>query len=429
MKKKSVLALILAVLAVFMLLSACAKSETGAPQDGQTPDAGESKIDPNKETIVFGGSRSISGVYAFFEQSAYGPIYKMWVDEVNADGGLYVEEYGKKMPIELKVYDDTSDLSTMTRMLEKAIVEDNVDFILPPISTAFLYAAAPIANKYGKVLMGAEGGSATLKESIAQYPYFFSSLNFSDTQVPALVDILKEEDIKSAYIVFIEDLHGTEYSGAAIPALANAGIDVKGVKSVPADIQDMTSIINDAISTGADAFLCMTYPDQGYLALNQSISMNYNPKIWFMGSGGGFSSIVDIFGNDVVEGIMSWGAWNTKSSEACKDYFDRFYARYKDDPNVSYDYWGLVHYYAGLQCVQEAIEKTGTLDNAKVRDYLANNHFTTVLGDTWFENNMIASECFMGNVGQWQDGIFEVIDRSSKATSDPIVPKPEWPAA
>ena len=64
-----------------------------------------------------------------------------------------------------------------------------------------------------------------------------------------------------------------------------------------------------------------------------------------------------------------------------------------------------------------------------VRDYLANNHFTTVLGDTWFENNMIAPECFMGNVGQWQNGIFEVIDRSSKATSDPIVPKPEWPAA
>jgi hypothetical protein len=33
----------------------------------------------------------------------------------------------------------------------------------------------------------------------------------------------------------------------------------------------------------------------------------------------------------------------------------------------------------------------------------------------------------MGNVGQWQDGIFEVIDRSDKATSDPIVPKSAWP--
>ncbi len=417
LKLRNLLSLLLVVLLVASILGGCAK--TGG--DGY-------KIDKNKQTIVFGGSRSITGVYAFFEQSAYGPIYKMWVDDINA-GGIYVKEYDKKMPIELKVYDDTSDLSTMTRNLEKAIVEDNVDFILPPVSTAFLYAAAPIANKYNKVLMGAEGGSASLKESIAQYPYFFSSLNFSDTQVPALVDILKDQGIQSAYIVFIEDLHGTEYSGAAIPALANAGIDVKGVKSVPPDIQDMTSIINDAMSTGAEAFLCLTYPDQGFMALSQSIAMAYNPKVWFMGSGGGFSSILGPYPAETIEGIMSWGAWNPKSSEACAEYFDHFKDYWKNDTNVFYDYWGLVHYYAGLQCLQQAIEATGTLDNSKIHDYLTGNHFETVLGDTWFENNMIAPDCFMGNVGQWQNGIFEVIDRTDRATSDPIVPKPAWPAS
>ena len=414
MKKRNILALVLALLMVFALFG-CAKQEGGGSSGY--------KIDKKKDTIVFGGSRSMTGVYAFFEQSAYGPIYKMWVNDVNADGGIYVKEYGKKMKIELKVYDDTSDLSTMTRNLEKAIVEDQVDFILPPVSTAFLYAAAPIANKYGKVLVGAEGGSASLKESIAKYPYFFSSLNFSDTQAPALAAIFEEQGITSAYVVYIEDLHGTEYSQAVIPALVSIGCDIKGVKSVPADIQDMTSIIQDAQNSGADAFLCLTYPDQGFLALNQSIALEYNPKVWFMGSGG----IMDIYGKDTVEGIMSWGAWNTKSSPACAEYFEHFKEYWKDDPNVYYDYWGLVHYYAGLQCLQKAIEGAGTLDNEKVRDYLANNHFDTVIGDTWFENNLIAGDCFMGNVGQWQDGVFEVIDRSDKATSDPVVPKQPWP--
>ena len=418
MKKRNILALVLALLMAFALFG-CAKQESGGSSGY--------KIDKKKDTIVFGGSRSMTGVYAFFEQSAYGPIYKMWVNDVNADGGIYVKEYGKKMKIELKVYDDTSDLSTMTRNLEKAIVEDQVDFILPPVSTAFLYAAAPIANKYNKVLVGAEGGSASLKESIAQYPYFFSTLNFSDSQAPALAAIFKDTDIKSAYVVYIEDLHGTEYSEAVIAELKAIDCEIKGVKSVPADIQDMTSIIQDAQNSGVDAFLCLTYPDQGFLALNQSIALEYNPKVWFMGSGGGFSSTLDIYGKDMVEGIMSWGAWNPKSSPACAEYFEHFKEYWKDDPNVYYDYWGLVHYYAGLQCLQKAIEGAGTLDNEKVRDYLANNHFDTVIGDTWFDNNLIAGECFMGNVGQWQDGIFEVIDRSDKATSDPIVPKPEWP--
>ena len=142
---KKVLALLLALV---MIVGLCACGSGGGTSGG-------SKIDKNKDTIVFGGSRSMTGVYAFFEQSAYGPIYKMWVDDINAQGGIYVKEYDKKMKIDLKVYDDTSDLSTMTRNLEKAIVEDQVDFILPPVSTAFLYAAAPIANKYNKVLVGA----------------------------------------------------------------------------------------------------------------------------------------------------------------------------------------------------------------------------------------------------------------------------------
>lgn len=415
MKRTRAIALICAVVMLLSVLTGCGSGNSGG------------KIDKNKSSIVFGGSRSMTGVYAFFEQSAYGPIYKMWVDDVNAAGGLYIKELDKKLPVELKVYDDTSDLSTMTRNLEKAIVEDQVDFILPPVSTAFLYAAAPIANKYGKVLMGAEGGSATLKESIAKYPFFFSSLNFSDSQAPALRDVFVEQGIQSAYIVYIEDLHGTEYSSAVIPALASVGIDIKGVKSVPADIQDMTSIIQDAMDTEADAFLCLTYPDQGFLALNQSIALEYNPKVWFMGSGGGFSSILAAYGEETCEGIMSWGAWNPKSSPAAAEYFEHFKEFWKDDPNVFYDYWGLVHYYAGLQCLQQAIEGAGTLDNAKVQEYLVNNHFQTVLGDTWFENNMIAADCFMGNVGQWQNGVFEVIDRTDKATGDPIVPKQPWP--
>jgi branched-chain amino acid transport system substrate-binding protein len=121
------------------------------------------KSGSEKTSIVFGAARSQSGVYAFFDQNAFGPIYRMWADQVNANGGIYVKELDKKLPVELKIYDDTSDLGTMTRMYEKLMLEDKVDFILPPVSTAFLNAVAPIANRNGYILIGAEGGSETLK--------------------------------------------------------------------------------------------------------------------------------------------------------------------------------------------------------------------------------------------------------------------------
>jgi ABC-type branched-subunit amino acid transport system substrate-binding protein len=90
-----------------------------------------------KDNIVIGAARPISGPLSVFEETGFGPVYKMWVDEVNADGGIYVKEYGKKLPVKMLVYDDKSDLGTMCRMLEKLIVEDKVDFVFPPASTAF----------------------------------------------------------------------------------------------------------------------------------------------------------------------------------------------------------------------------------------------------------------------------------------------------
>jgi branched-chain amino acid transport system substrate-binding protein len=449
MKKKSILALALSVLLLLTLFASCkpapasgeaaasapaAAAESQAPASSAPPAAPEAPpesaapADPAKDKIVIGGVRSQTGVFAVFDETAFGPIYRLWEKSVNAEGGIYVEEYGKKLPVEIKIYDDASDLGTMTRYYEKLILEDKVDFLIPPVSTAFLNAMAPIADRYGYNVIGAEGGSTTLKESIAKYPGFFSTLNFSDTQIPALIDVLKEGNVTSAYIVYIEDLHGIEYSEAAAAAFPGAGIEIRGTKSVPPDIQDMTTIINDAKASGAQAFLVFAYPDQGFLAVGQSMALAYNPEVYLIGPGGNFEFVKGVFGGDAaVEGLMSWGGWNTKSSPKAAEFAARFLEEYKDAPEVSIDWWGHLPYYTGLEVLAQAIEKAGSLDNAKVRDVIRTEHFDPVMGDVWFENNLLANDCYLGNVGQWQNGIFEVIDVSGHRTAAPVFPKPNWP--
>jgi hypothetical protein len=55
--------------------------------------------------------------------------------------------------------------------------------------------------------------------------------------------------------------------------------------------------------------------------------------------------------------------------------------------------------------------------------------FETVMGTIWYENNSIAAECYLGNVGQWQNGVFEVLDVDpGRRTASPIIPKPPWPS-
>jgi branched-chain amino acid transport system substrate-binding protein len=378
----------------------------------------------SKDKIVVGMARPLSGWNAMIGDSAFRPVYETFVAEVNKQGGVYVKEYGKKLPIELKVYDDKSDVGTMTRLTEKLIVEDKVDFLWPASGTAFLFAQAPIANKYGYVLLTAEGGATSIRDILPSLPYVFVTLSFSDWyQIPVLADVLADQGVKSAYIVYIADLHGVEYSGVAGIELPKKGIETLGVKSLPPDIKDMSSILKAAKKSKADAFLSFAYPDQNILGAKQSMELGYNPKAYLTGPGANFGFWHDIFG-PAVEGVMGFAIANRKTSPAMKELFDKLY---QGKPEALNDWWGHPLYWAGLEVWKQAVEKAGNFDQKKIRDIIATEKFNTVLGPTWFTNGLMAKECHTGEIGQWQKGIFEIIGPKKFATAKTLYPKPKWP--
>lgn len=410
-KKWLAVPLLVSLLVVFAFIAGC-------------PAPADDAVDvPDK--LVFGGVRSQSGYLAIFDQIVFGPVYRMWAEEVNARGGIYVKEFDKRIPVELLIYDDTSDLGTMIRLLEKLMVEDQVHFLLPPVSTAFLYAAAPIVNEHGYLLLGAEGGAKQLEPLMAELPYFFSTLNHSVHQVPVLVDILAEAGVKSAAIIFVADLHGIEYSGTAIPLLEMNGIDVVFSKSVPPGIEDLTGIIADAQAADVDAFLAFVYPTEGFLAVRTAIEKGFNPDVFLIGPGGNFEFFKDIFG-PAAEGVMAWGAWNEQSSPEAADFAKRLIEFTGERKNV--DWWGQLVYYSALQVLEQAIEKAGTIDHSVLKNVIATEEFTTAMGVVRFERGGIPADLYPGHVGQWQNGIFEVIGPPDRATANPIIPKPRWPA-
>jgi branched-chain amino acid transport system substrate-binding protein len=377
-----------------------------------------------KDKIVIGMATSLSGPLAIIRAAGFQPIYEMWVDEVNAKGGIYVKEYGKKLPVEMLIYDDKSDIGTMTRLTEKLILEDKVDFLFSACGTAMLYAQAAIANKHGYILIGEEGGSRSLQEYKDKFPYFFSVLNTDIQQMPVLAEIFAENGVKTVAITYLEDLHGTEYSGTAAAEFKAKGIKVIWAKSHPFDVKDLSPILKAAQAANVDAFCCFSYPDQTILATAQSMELGYNPKAFFLSVGPYAPFFRDIFKPAGVEGIMGCGAWNEKSSREAKEFSDKYKARFNQDPN----YWGGTIFYASLQIFEQAIEKAGTLDQKKIRDIMATKKFNTVMGKTWFDGTFYAFECYPGQIGQWQNGVFEVIDPGKKRTAKPIYPKPAWPA-
>ena len=374
-----------------------------------------------KDKIRIGQAISLSGPLAGAVAIAGGPIYELWVEEVNKNGGIYIKEYGKKLPVELIRYDDKSDIGTMTNLMEKLILEDKVDFVFPPWGTAWLFAAAPIANKYGYILIGGPGGALKLKE--LSLPYFFQVLNFSDTQAPALAGIFKEVGVKSVAVISRGDLHGIEYGNAMVPYFKKRGIDVKMNKTFPPDIKDLSPLLKEAKSMNVDAFAAACYPGGGMLLTGQAMELGINFNAFFL-TVLPFSPPLykGTFGERGVEGVMGGGAWNAKTSPGAKDLVDKFVKRFKVEP----DYWGGLYYWSSLQHFQQAIEKAGTLDQKKIRDIMAKEKFDTALGAFWYDKDRYFVN-HPGEIGQWQKGVFEVIDPGPKRTAPPEYPKPPWP--
>jgi branched-chain amino acid transport system substrate-binding protein len=390
---------------------------------GATTTVSSGPTPPTQDKITIGAARPVSGVNAIFEQAHFGPAAHMWVEEINAAGGLNVA--GKKLPIEYKVYDDQSDLDTSMRLLTKIMEEDKVNFVFMPCSTAFLFAAARLINDHSYIAMSAEGGATTLEPKMKDMPWFFQFLNYSNHyQMPVFADILKEVGATSCSIIYLDDLHGIEYNGQAQAYLAEAGVKILSSTPVPAGVKDVSSIIKKVQGENPDVVCSFQYPPENALTYGTMAQLNYNPKAVLGGPATSTQAFFDSF-KGALDGIMFEGAWSYTQNATVKAYYDKLAAYVKGAANV--DFWGGLIYRAELEFFQQAVEQAGTLDQAKIADVMRTARFKTTMADETFLTNQILDRVsYAGQIGQWQAGVPQVIDKDKRTTDKIWYPKPTW---
>lgn len=416
--------------------------------DMDTSVGGDWDLDPCSppEPIMFGWVTPLTGDLVSIRNYAFRPVLDYWVDQVNAAGGINLGGPWGQLPVEMVVKNDGSEWDQMFTLTESMISSGDYDFMLSPCSTEFIQSAVPLYNVNEYILMGAEGGCTSIMDELAYYPYFFSVLNFADhNQLPVLSNMLEAELGRTprAYVVYIEDTDGFDY-------LATAQDNFEVVDDVPvpynASELDAEQVILNAMdvldTTPYDIFCCFACPGHVIDITNASMALGFNAPAMVFGWGANFQYFYDTFGA-ATEGIIGLGAWNEHSSIAANDFAADMIAMHGRE---YMDWWGGLYYYAGLQCFQQAIERAGTLDNTAVRTELAaawpgsstNPPFDTVLGDAWFTNavgspvgtggGLLADECHPGEIGQWQDGTFEVVggEGSTAGFIFPMTDQWEW---
>src|SRR5579862_6306667 len=109
--------------------------------------------------IKIGTLYASSGNFAAISMPVYSGL-KLWVDQKNAEGGVFVKPFNKKIPIKLISYDDQSNTATAATLYNQLITQDKVDILVADSGSVLTSVAVPIARDHKMLLINHTGTGA-----------------------------------------------------------------------------------------------------------------------------------------------------------------------------------------------------------------------------------------------------------------------------
>jgi branched-chain amino acid transport system substrate-binding protein len=374
-------------------------------------------------SIRIGYAISLSGPNAPGAGITVLPNYHLWVKEVNAAGGIMLKSLGKRVPIEVIEYDDHSNVDNAVEAVERLIMKDKVDFILPPWGTGLNLAVGPLLHDAGYPHLAVTALSDRAPELGKLWPNSFWLLGTMTGAAQGFAETI--EKLRSegkignrVAMLSVADQLGIGLAKAARRALKKSGFDLVYDRSYPVEPQDMTAIMTEVKQLNPDSFVAFSYPLDTIAITERARALSFNPKVFYTAVGTAFPLYKEHFGAD-VEGVMGLGGWNAGGPES-KAYLKRHVEMTGREP----DRWASPVTYASLQMLQQAIERVGKIDRGAVIKELQTGTFETILGQVKLENNLYKENWW---VGQWQNGEFHGIAPATLPGAQQIMfPKPAW---
>jgi branched-chain amino acid transport system substrate-binding protein len=338
------------------------------------------------------------------------------VDKINADGGIFVKEYDKKIPIEVVEADHQSKEDRAVTMAEY-LADQGVVAIIG--TTSVLPTAASV---YEKNQIPTLATVSSMDAPFAMgYKYIFSNFpKFSDTGrfAAAFFKSLSPKPNKVALFEVQYD-PGIETIKYGEQELRAAGIDTVKVKFGWLT-KDMSSAILEAKKAGADAVYSMAIVPDAMLMIKQMKELDFNPKAMLIVEGPTNRAPWKSLGKD-GDFVCTFndGHWALKYP-GLKELVATYEAEMKEKP-----YETVAAGWAAVQVITDAITRAGSLDRKKIRDAMAATNMMTVTGPVRFKANGTTEFQYMP-VEQYQNGVEVLVWPDSVKEKNVVYPMPAW---
>jgi branched-chain amino acid transport system substrate-binding protein len=212
--------------------------------------------------IKIGSLHASSGPFASISMPVYYTL-KMWIDQKNAEGGVFVKPYNKKIPIKFISYDDQSSTATAATLYNQLITQDKVDLLISDSGSVLTSVAVPIAKEHKMFLFDVSGTGGTFFTK--DNPYIALMADPVSTIWPKYIaDFLNStgvaEGIKTVAILYATNDFTTTQANAVRGFIQAAGkLKIVYDQGVPTSTSNYTVLINNIANANPDAVLHLGY--------------------------------------------------------------------------------------------------------------------------------------------------------------------------
>jgi branched-chain amino acid transport system substrate-binding protein len=295
------------------------------------------------------------------------------------------------------------------------IEQDQVDLVLSPYSTPLTMVASEISESHNMLMLAI--AAASEKPWQRGYRYLFQLYAPAKRQFIGLMDMMARKNYKTLAVLYDDTSAFNQDIVAGIQSWADIyHAEIVYRQGYRDGKKELPELLAAARAKAGDGLVLSAYPPDCYELIRLLAEMKYRPPVLAM-------PIVPVHPQfyakvgDVANGIFGPSQWEPIERipfPGTKHFIEAFTAYTGHLPSFH-----AASAYSAGQLIEKAVAHTQSLDNEKLRDYIAALNTVTVLGRFKVDptGKQVGHNSF---IIQWQNGKKEIVWPRKMQTASPV---------
>jgi len=308
---------------------------------------------------------------------------RMWVDEVNVRGGLL----GRR--VEFIVYDDQTNPANVPGIYTKLLDVDKVDLLIAPYGTVPTAPIMPMVKERHKLLMGNFSFQVNAK---VQHDMWFNNSPWNDASSwsDGFIKAGQKAGAKSIAVLAADQEFAQNLANGARVLAKKAGLKSVYDQNYPPTTTDFSSLIRAIRAAKPELVFFMSYPNDSVAIVRAVNEIGVGSQVQIIGGGMvglQFTPIMSSLGS-LMNGFTNYNSYVPGMKyPGIDDFLKRYAARAKEAKVDPLGFYLPPFNYAIGQMLEQAVNGTNSIEDAKLAQYLRTHEMRTIVGPIKYDKN------------------------------------------